>query len=155
MWYFPKSEKQRRRSDVMDAQAGLHLCCLQTYEDRFSCVEAHMRGITGNMSSSLATYCWWHSKFQIRPKGIRLFSCSTQMSLKFESNIVAPHQRTTIIWKTWLIKIHYYFSNLIRWVGSRRVGASGTTGSHETKSSVIRSFLAHPRDVIRPIGSSY
>ena len=27
------------------------------------------------------------------------------------------------------------------------MGATGTTGSHETKSSVIRSFLAHPRDV--------
>ena len=48
------------------------------------------------------------------------------------------------------INTHYYFSNLIRWVGSRRVGAPGTTGSHETKSSVIRSFLAHPRDVILP-----
>ena len=55
----------------------------------------------------------------------------------------------------YIINTHYYFSNLIRWVGSRRVGAPGTTGSHETKSSVIRSFLAHPRDVIRPIGSSY
>ena len=53
------------------------------------------------------------------------------------------------------IYTHYYISNLIRWVGSRRVGAPGTTGSHETKSSVIRSFLAHPRDVIRTIGSSY
>ena len=53
------------------------------------------------------------------------------------------------------IHTHYYFSNLIRWVGSRRVGAPGMTGSHETKSSVIRPFLAHPRDVIRPIGSSY
>ena len=42
---------------------------------------------------------------------------------------------------------HYYFSNLTRWVGSRREGAPGTTGLHETK--------AHPRDVIRPIGSSY
>ena len=51
-----------------------------------------------------------------------------------------------------------------RRVGSRRVGAPGTTGSHETssgcarndrvtrdetKSRVIRSFLAHPLDVIR------
>ena len=56
-----------------------------------------------------------------------------------------------------IINTHYYFSSLIRWVGSRRVGAPGTTGSHETKtkSSVIRSFLAHPLDVIRPIGSSY
>ena len=26
----------------MDAQAGLRLCCLQTPEDRFSCVEAHI-----------------------------------------------------------------------------------------------------------------
>ena len=39
---------------------------------------------------------------------------------------------------------NYYFSNLIRWVQSRRVGAPGTTGSHETKSSVIWLFLAHP-----------
>ena len=28
------------------------------------------------------------------------------------------------------------------------MAAPGTTGSHETKSSVIRSFLAQPRDVI-------
>ena len=46
---------------------------------------------------------------------------------------------------------HYYFSNLIRWVGSRRVGAPGTTGSHETKSSVIRSLLAHPRDQVTKV----
>ena len=32
------------------------------------------------------------------------------------------------------------------------MGAPGTTGS---PSRVIRSFLAHPLDVIRPIGSSY
>ena len=32
-----------------------------------------------------------------------------------------------------MIYTHYYFSNLIRWVGSRRVGAPGMTGSHETK----------------------
>ena len=31
----------------------------------------------------------------------------------------------------------------------------GTIGSHETKSSVIWSFLAQPQDVIRPIRSSY
>ena len=35
------------------------------------------------------------------------------------------------------------------------MAAAGTTGSHETKSSVIRSFLAQPRDVSRPIRSSY
>ena len=46
------------------------------------------------------------------------------------------------------INTHYYLSNLICWIGSRRVAAPGTTGSHETKSSVIRSFLAQPRDVI-------
>ena len=54
-----------------------------------------------------------------------------------------------------LIHTYYYFSILIQRVGSRRVGAQGTTGSHKMKSSVIRSFLAHTRDVIRPIGSSY
>ena len=31
-----------RRSVCMDAQAGLHLCCSQTTEDRFSHVEAQM-----------------------------------------------------------------------------------------------------------------
>ena len=31
-----------------------------------------------------------------------------------------------------MIYTHYYFSSLIRWVGSRRVGAQGTTLSHET-----------------------
>ena len=35
------------------------------------------------------------------------------------------------------------------------MAALGTTGSHETKSSVVRSFLAQPRDVSRPIRSSY
>ena len=52
-----------------------------------------------------------------------------------------------------VINAHYYFSNLIRWVGSRRVGvgAPGTTGSHETKLSVIRSFLAHPRDQVTKV----
>ena len=44
---------------------------------------------------------------------------------------------------------------IIWWVGSRRVAAPGTIGWHETKSSVIRSFLAQPRDVIRPIRSNY
>ena len=29
------------------------------------------------------------------------------------------------------------------------MAAPGTTGSHKTKSSVIRSFRAQPRDVIR------
>ena len=29
-------------SDCADAQAGLRLCCLQTSEDRFSRVEAHI-----------------------------------------------------------------------------------------------------------------
>ena len=55
----------------------------------------------------------------------------------------------------YLINTHYYFSSLIPWVGSRQVGAPGTTGSHKKKSSVIWLFLAHPQDVIRPIGSSY
>ena len=31
----------------------------------------------------------------------------------------------------------------------------GTTGSQETKSSVIRSFLAQPQDLSRSIRSSY
>ena len=34
-------------------------------------------------------------------------------------------------------------------------GCAGNIGSHKTKSSVIRSFLAQPRDMIRPIRSSY
>ena len=42
IWYFPKSEKQRRWSDCVDAQAGLRLCCLKTPEDRFSHVEAQI-----------------------------------------------------------------------------------------------------------------
>ena len=37
----------------------------------------------------------------------------------------------------------------------RQVAAPGATGSHETKSSVIQWFLAQPRDVSRPIRSSY
>ena len=35
------------------------------------------------------------------------------------------------------------------------MAAPGTTGSHSTSSRVIRSFLAQPLDVIRPIRSSY
>ena len=80
--------------------------------------------------------------------------CFTIHAIKF-STIFFYKSYQCIIKQQLYIYTHYYFSNLIRWVGSRRVGAPGTTGSHETKSSVIRSFLAHPRDVIRPIGSSY
>ena len=42
IWYFPKREQQRRRSDCADAQAGLRLCCSQTPEDRFSCFAAQL-----------------------------------------------------------------------------------------------------------------
>ena len=40
--YFPISEKRRRWSVCADAQVGLHLCCSQTPEDRFSCVYVHI-----------------------------------------------------------------------------------------------------------------
>ena len=40
--YFPISEYQRRCSDCEDVQAGLHLCCSQIPENRFSCTETHM-----------------------------------------------------------------------------------------------------------------
>ena len=31
---------------LRDAQAGLHLCCSQTFEDRFSRGEAHMETVS-------------------------------------------------------------------------------------------------------------
>ena len=40
------------------------------------------------------------------------------------------------------IHTHYYFSDLIWWVGSCGVAVPETIRSHETKSIVIRSFLA-------------
>ena len=58
--------------------------------------------------------------------------------------------RLSMKWKCLLLFLcryiikHYYFSNLNLWVGSRLVAAPGTTGSHETKSSVIRcSWRSH------------
>ena len=39
---------------------------------------------------------------------------------------------------TTAINTHHYLSNLIWWIGSRRVAAPGAIGSHEMKSSLIQ-----------------
>ena len=36
------NNKGADHADCADAQAGLHMCCSQTSEDRFSRVEAHI-----------------------------------------------------------------------------------------------------------------
>ena len=39
-----RSKKRIKKALIsQDAQAGLHLCCSQTSEDRFSRVEAHLK----------------------------------------------------------------------------------------------------------------
>ena len=46
-----------RRLVCADVQAGLRLCCLQTPEDRFSRVEAHIESGTGINKWEILTLC--------------------------------------------------------------------------------------------------
>ena len=50
------SEKLRSWSYCADAQAGLHLCCTQTPEDRVSHVEAQLKDYPLNMLKGVFNY---------------------------------------------------------------------------------------------------